>query len=106
MRRQAFALTILGLFILLFFFNSKPLPLQSQEQLEQFQPNQKFLIRSQVIKETYTKTNKILHLDNSLSLQCPRPCPSFLNQNITATAILEKYNNNNYLKILEIKYAP
>jgi hypothetical protein len=103
MRRLAFAIAILGIFILLFFLQSKPLPISSLDNLSQYQPNQKFLINGQVLKESYTKTNRILTLNNDLKLQCPRPCPSFLNKNISASVLLEKYNNKEYLKILKIR---
>lgn len=106
MRRMAFSLAILGTLILLFFFQSKPIPFNATENLTQFQPNQKLMIQGKVIEESYTEKYKILNLDSKIKLQCPRPCPSFLNQNIQALVILEKYNNKDYLKVLKIKTNP
>lgn len=103
MRRKSFAITILGLFLLLLLFNLPPKTIQSEEQLKNFQPNQKLLIKGKVIKETFLNKNKIYQLDNNLSLQCELNCPSYINQNIEATTKLEKYNQNSYLKILKIK---
>ena len=103
MRRITFVITLLGLLILLFLLNSNPKSTSSEEELDNFQQNQKFIIQGLVIKETYKKTAKILHLNDNLSLQCDLSCPSYLNQNISAQVILEKYENKNYLKILRIK---
>lgn len=103
MRRISFIIALISLFILLILLNSPPKPLSSPEELQKFQPNQKLLLQGNVIKETYSKNYKTLFLDNEFQLQCPFPCPSFLNKNISAIALLEKYNNKNYLKILSIK---
>lgn len=104
MRRFAFAITILGLFFLLILQNLPPKIISSQNELEIFQPNQKFLINGDVIKETYSKNYKLLTLNNSLQLKCLLPCPNLINKKIEALTILEKYNNKNYLKILKITY--
>ena len=89
--------------MLLFFLSSPAVILNSPEKLNNYQPNQKLKIQGIIIKETYSKNYKILHLDNNLELQCDSSCPSLLNKKIEAITILEKYNNKNYLKILKIK---
>lgn len=103
MRRFAFTITILGLFSLLILQNLPPKIISSQNELEIFQPNQKFQIGGIVIEETYVNNYKILHLDNNIKLQCELSCPSFLNRHIQALVTLEKFNNKNYLKILKVE---
>jgi len=104
MRRLAFALTILTLFILLILLNLPPKILSSSDQLSQFLPNQKLLVQGQVIKETYTKNYKLITLEtfNNTQLKCPLSCPALINKNISALTSLEYYNNKYYLKILKI----
>ncbi len=105
MKKIAFVLALLGLFTLLILaFSLPPKKLSSKEHLSDFQPNQKLIIEGKVIKETYNKNQKVLHLDNNLNLQCPNPCPSLLNKNIKAIIRLESYNNKYYLKILKLNY--
>jgi len=104
MKKIAFIFTILFLSLLIVLNQLlPPKTLYSLEELSQFEQNQKFLVNGNIVKETYSNNYKILHLDNELQLQCDLSCTSFLNKNITALVILEKYNNKNYLKILKIK---
>jgi len=103
MRRLSFIVAILSLFILLFLLALPPKPITSPDNLSQFQPNQKLLIQGEVIKETLAKNYKILYLDSEFQLECPLPCPSYLNKNISAISLLQFYNGRYYLRILKIK---
>ena len=104
MRRISFILTLLGIFILfLILLLSKPIPVSSPEQLKFLNQNQKILLQGKVIKESLNKNSRALKLDNNLSLTCEKPCPSYLNQNIQAIAVIEEFNSNKYLKVLKIQ---
>ncbi len=105
MRKFSFILTILGISVLLLLlFALPPTKISSPSQINSYISNQKFLIESEVIKETYSQNSKTLHLKNNLSLSCTLPCPALLNKKISAIVKLERYNNKNYLKILELSY--
>ena len=102
MKKISFIITILGIFILFLAFALPPKIISSPSELSSLIPNQKILIQSQVIRETYSKDYKTLTLNNGIQLKCDLSC-NYLNKNISAITILESYNNKNYLKILKIK---
>jgi len=102
MKKLSFIIAILGLFSLLFFFALPPKTVSSSEELSALISNQKIIIQGNVIKETYSKGYKLLSLDNGFQLKCNINCPNYLNKNVSALTILEKYNNKNYLKVLKI----
>jgi len=104
MKKLSFIITVLGIFSL-FLLNSflPPKQISSPIELSSLIQNQKLLIQGRVIKETYNKNSKILHLDNNMTLQCDKFCPSLQNRSLESIAILEKYDNKNYLKILKLR---
>ena len=102
MRRIFFIITIISLFALMLFMNLPPKAINSPDEFSFFQENQKILVEGNVIKETQGKNYKMLFLDNEFQLKCPLPCASFLGENISAIAILERYNDRDYLKVLKI----
>ncbi len=105
MKKLSLIFTLLGILTLVVISNSLPAkPISSQGGLASLIPNQKISLNGFVIKETYSKNNLILHLNNNIVLLCPSPCPSLLNKNISAIAKYEPYNNNRYLKVLKIMY--
>lgn len=103
MRRIAFSLAIISLFILMLLMNLPPKILNSPDELSSFQENQKLLVQGNVIKETQGKNYRTLYLDNEFQLECPLSCPSYLDKNISAIALLQDYNDRHYLKALKIK---
>jgi hypothetical protein len=104
MKKLSFIIAILGIFIL-FLLSSflPPKQISSQNELSSLVSNQKILIKGKVEKETYGKNSRILHLDNNLTLQCDKSCPSLRNKSIETLSILEKYDNKSYLKILRLR---
>lgn len=103
MRRISFILAILLLFLLFsIIIFSKPKEINSPEELKKFQPNQKILVQGNVVKEITNIDKRTVYLNNTLILECPLPCPSLNNKDISAICTLNKYNNKNYLKILKL----
>jgi hypothetical protein len=93
MRRYAFILTILGLFTLfLLLFVLPPKTIQNPEDFQFLEENQKVQVHGKVVKETLRTNEKILILDNEIELICDRSCPSYLNKEISAIGLLEKFN--------------
>jgi len=106
MRRFAFSITILLLFILILLLNLPPKTVSSPQDLAKFQPNQRIQVSGTVIKESFSSKYKTLYLDNSLKLECDLACPKYLNKKISALVILERYDEQEYLKVLEISESP
>ena len=102
MKKLSFTLAVLGMFSLLLFFNLPPKTINSPEELSNMNANQKILVEGSITKETYYKNYKLLSLDNEIQLKCDLSCPNYLGRNISALAVLEKYNNKDYLKILQV----
>ena len=103
MRRYAFILSLIGIFILLLIMlNSKPIIIYSSKELSNYQDNQKLLISGKVIKQTFSS----LTLENNFSLTCDSSCPTYLNKNISALVLLDSFNNKKQLKILRIIEIP
>lgn len=106
MKRLTLIIAIVCIFVLfLIGLLSTPRKVSSSTELDNLQQNQKLIIKGKVIKETLSKNKKTLYLDNNLSAVCEGGCPLFLGKNISAIAILERYNNKNYLKILKINLS-
>ena len=105
MRRKAFALTILSLFVMSLLLALPPKSLSSPKELKNLAQNQKLLIQGQVIKETISINTKTFYLNNSFKINCPLPCPSFLYKNVSALVTLENYDNKINLNLLEIKQS-
>jgi len=102
MRRYAFIISILGIFILLLIYISqKPLPFNNKQNLSEIKNNQLLAIEGKVIKETQGNYYKTILLDNNIKLICDNPCPLLLNKNISVIVKYEEYYNQ--LKIIEIK---
>ena len=99
MRRISFIITILGIFILLILLNTNPIKVNSLEDLENLQENQKVTTSSKVISERPYGNAKLLTLENKIELICS--CPSYLNKNITALGILNVFNKKR-IAVLEI----
>jgi hypothetical protein len=105
MRRLALIITILGLFTLLLILNSQqPTPIESSDQLQNITENGLIQVSGIVIKETYNQNSRSLTLSNNLKLTCAcKDLPSLKGRNIEATAIIERFNNQETLEVLEIK---
>lgn len=103
MRSIAFIITIIGIFILVISLNQKPITIDSQDDLTKLQQNQKVAIQGEVIEERTNKNSKLIVLDNELQLNCPIPCPSYLNKNITAVGIIETWTEIPRIKLLKIQ---
>ena len=105
MKKISLIISLIGLFSLLVIsLSTPPVKINSKDQISEFPPNQQFVVEGRVIKETQTKYNKILQLNNNFQLSCPLDCPPLLNKNISAIAESEFYNDKYSLKILKLSY--
>ena len=104
MKKLSFIIALVSLFSLFVLYLFLPIKtISSPAELSALVQNQKIIIQGNVIKETYSNNYKILTLNSELQLKCDINCPNYLNENISALAILEKYNNNNYLNVIKIR---
>ncbi|MEK6843975.1 MAG: hypothetical protein AABX83_00965 [Nanoarchaeota archaeon] len=105
MKKVCLIISLIGLLSLLITtLSTPPIKINSEAQIAKFPPNQQFVVEGRVIKETQTKYNKILQLNNNFQLSCPLDCPPLLNKNISAIAESEFYNDKYSLKILKLSY--
>lgn len=103
MRRLSFIITIIGLFTLVLLLNLQaPIKLNSKEQLQKLNENQKVKISGKVISERQITGAKILTLQNSFILLC-KNCPPYLKKNITAIGIIQPYQKEKEINILKIR---
>ena len=97
MRRLSFIITITGIFILLIILtNSKPIEVNSPEEIESLYQNQKIFIQGKVISQTSSS----IKLDNNIIISC-RNCPTYTNKNVTVIGYFDSYFNK--IKALKIK---
>lgn len=98
MRRLSFIIAIVFLAVLtIMLYAQKQVQITHQDNLTNLLQNQKLLIQGKVIKQT----SSAIYLSNSLILSCDN-CPSYLNQNITAEAILETWTGKPIIKVLKL----
>ena len=103
MRKYAFIIAILGIFVLLLFLNYQaPIPVSAPENLKNLTENQKVLTRGTVIEEKFQKSNKILVLDNNLEILCDIKSPYYVNKNITILGVYDNFQKPR-IKAMEIK---
>lgn len=102
MKTLSLILAILGLLsLLLILIYQKPLSINSPEQLTNIIPNQLIQTQGYVIEEKYTKTNKILVLNNNLEIICDKSCPTYLYRNISVLGVYDDFYKK--IKALKIK---
>jgi hypothetical protein len=101
MRHYALPLALFGLFLLLLQLNTAPIKITHQDNLTSLQSNQKILVKGLVVKEDKSRHTSTLTLDSGIVLQCEN-CPKYINKQINAMAILDRYNTKQKLQILKI----
>lgn len=98
-------LSILGILTLLLLNQIlPPIEILSDSELKYLQDNQKIRVEGLVTAEFQNKNSKTLIINEELKLFCQNcPSQSYLYKNISATAIIEKFSNKTYLKILKME---
>ncbi len=101
MRKPAFIIAILGMFVLALLLNAKPKEIDNFEDLNALEINQKVSINGKVVSEKVSYNNKILMLDNGIELVCE--CEeSFKDKEISAIGVISDYNNKKQVRVLRI----
>ncbi|MEI6849921.1 MAG: hypothetical protein WCK29_02700 [archaeon] len=105
MQRIALLLTLIGIIFLASFIQiSSPLTVNSNKTLEKLLQNQKVQVQGIVVKETQTTFNRILVLDNHITLYCDcANIPKLLNRDIAALGIIDTYQNSK-IEVINIKW--
>ncbi len=101
MKKIAFSITIIGIFILLVLLNHSK-PIINPSNLTDLQPNQKVSVTGEVLEEKYTKSSKILLINNK-EIVCDLSCPKYLNKNISVLGLIDLYNSKKQIIALRIK---
>ena len=96
MRKIAFIISIIGLFILSLFFQNDPIEIFSLKELEKLEFNQKVLVKGKVTKEY----NAGFYI-NDLRFTCS-DCASYLNKNITVIGVIENYSDKKIVRVLRV----
>ena len=103
MRRLAFAITILGIFVLIILLNlSSPIVINNYSELSKLTDYTKVQTQGRVISERilYADT-KLLKLDNNLEILC-QACPSYINRTLQVIGTSETYINRTQINALKI----
>ena len=103
MRRLAFAITIIGIFVLIILLNlSSPLVVDSSSSLSKLVDNSKVQVTGRVISERilYEDTN-LLKLDNNIEVLC-QACPTYINRTLQVIGTSETYINRTQVTALKI----
>jgi len=105
MRKIAFIVLLLGLFILLLYLNlSKPIELISPENLTSLEENQKVMVSGMVAEERATSNYIILTLDNKIELYCScSNIPELKGKNISALGIIDTFQKTK-IKVLRLQW--
>lgn len=105
MQRLALLIVIIGIIFLATFIEiSSPKFINSSKEISNLLQNQKIYVSGAVIKETQSNSNRIITLDNNVTLYCTCPnIPKLINRNIKAMGIIDTYQNSK-IKVLKIKW--
>ena len=102
MRRFAFVIAIVGLFLLALLLNQKPKEVSDYEGLRNFEINSKVIVEGRVVSEKLIYDgNKILTLDNGLELIC-ECSENFKGKIVEVVGIVEEYNDKKQIRVLRL----
>ncbi len=103
MRKIAFIITMICLFILAFLLlNQKTIEITSKEDIFNLKDNEKIVVEGKVSEERPSGNSRIIKLDNGIDFYCEN-CPSYLNKKIKVYGIIEDYNSKKQINILKIE---
>jgi hypothetical protein len=101
MRRWAFILAILGIFLLfLVLFFSGEEKITDSDKLMSLEENTKVIVRGEIIEERIFGQNYILIMDNGIELICN--CRGYSGKNISATGIVSEFNGKKRIEVLRL----
>lgn len=104
MKKISLILSLLGLLILLLIlFFSKPITINSLEDLTKLENNQKVALSGLIVEEKILGDNSILILESNIKLYCSSCKSTFKDKNIQAVGVINTFYGNNTLDVLKIK---
>ena len=103
MRKIAFMLTIIGIFVLLMLLNfSAPVIVDNYSSISKLEDNTKVQAQGRVISErTLYGETKLLKLDNGIEITC-KSCLSYINRTLEVMGTIERYQNKTQILALSI----
>ena len=101
MRRYAFVVTILGIFVLLFFLNKEPAQINSIEELDSLETNQRVFVAGKIAEQKFQYESRIFILENGIEVICD--CANLRAQDsISVVGFVERYNDKTQVRALKI----
>jgi len=101
MRRFAFVIAILGMFVLVLLLNKSEIEVNNYEELEGLEINERVIVNGFVVSERYIFEEVLLTLDNNLELIC-ECVGNFEGREINAVGVVEDYKGKKQIRVLEI----
>jgi len=100
MKKIAFSLALLGIFILLLILTySKPILINTSTNISLLETNQKISLSGKVTAQNSDK----LTIDNSLDVYCSCSSKYYLNKNISLLGYIDNFYNQKRITALKIK---
>ena len=105
MRRFAFVIMILGMFVLFWFMGSDGEEIESYEDLENLEINQKVFLEGRIISERiiYSGT-KLIILDSGIELVC-ECVGNFIGEDVFVEGVVEEYKGKKQVGVLAITHV-
>lgn len=102
MRRWAFAIAILGMFVMALLLNKKPLEVNNLKDIENLEVNTRVAVSGKVLSERalYGET-KMLSLGNKIPLIC-ECAEKYVNETVSVNGIVEEYEGKKQVRVLKI----
>ena len=102
MRRLAFVVAFLGMFILVILLSAEPVEISSEKDLADLEVNKRVVLLGEVVSEKviYGKTKEII-LDNEIKVYC-ECTESYKNNFVRIVGKVEKYKGKTQVRALEI----
>ncbi len=103
MRRLAFVVVIVGMFVLLLLLNLEPETVESLEDLEGLEINTRVVVSGEVVSERVLYLGKrLLVLENGIELVCS--CSGgFIGREVFVEGVVSEYGGKKQVEVLEIK---
>jgi len=103
MKRLAFAITIIGIFVLIILLNlSSPTVINNYSELSKLTDNTKVQTTGRVVSERILyEDTKLLKLDNNIEILC-QACPLYINRTLEVIGTIETYINRTQINALKI----
>ena len=102
MRRFAFVIVILGMFVLVLLLSKGAIGIDSYEELEKLEINERVIVSGVVVSERVIFEDRLLELDNGLELVCE--CEGgFKGNKVEVVGVVEEYRGRKQIRVLELR---